>query len=45
MENPDLKQQIKFPGRLEKDNAISFFIIEKSQETNFNFSQNSVTVI
>ena len=46
LENPDLKQQINFIGKLEKDNgATMFFIIEKSEETIFNFSQNSVSII
>ena len=44
LENPDLKQQINFTGRLEKD-ATMFFIIEKKEETTFDFSQNSVTVV
>ena len=39
-------QQISFIGRLDKVNgATMFFIIEKSEETNFNFSQNSVKII
>ena len=39
-------QQINFIGKLDKDNgATMFFIIEKSEETTFNFSQNSATVI
>ena len=39
-------QQINFIGKLDKDNgATMFFIIEKSKETTFNFSQNSVTAI
>ena len=29
LENPDLKQQINVIGRLDEDNAIMFFIIEK----------------
>ena len=45
LENPDLKQQINFIGRLEKDNATMFFIIEKKEETTFDFSQNSVVVV
>ena len=45
LENPDLKQQISFIGRLEKNNASMFFIIEKAKETTFEFSQNSVTVV
>ena len=40
-------QQIKFIGKLENQNhgATTFFIIEKSKETTFNFSENSVTII
>ena len=39
-------QQITFIGKLDKDNgAATFFIIEKSEETIFNFSQNSATII
>ena len=44
LENPNLKQQINFIGRLE-ENATMFFIIEKKEETTFDFSQNSVTVV
>ena len=44
LENTDLKQQINFIGRLE-ENATMFFIIEKKEETIFNFSQNSVIVV
>ena len=29
LENPNLKQQINFIGRLDEDNATIFFIIEK----------------
>ena len=29
--NPDLKQQINFIGRLEENNALMFFIIEKKK--------------
>ena len=29
LENPDLKQQINFIGRLDEDNATMFLIIEK----------------
>ena len=43
LENPDLKQQINFIGSLEED-ATMFFIIQKKEETTFDFSQNSVTV-
>ena len=42
LENPDLKQQISFIGRLHGDNATMFFIIEKSEATTFEFSQNAV---
>ena len=39
-------QQINFIGKLDKGNgATMFFIIEKSEETTFNFLQNSVTII
>ena len=45
LENPDLKQQINFIGSLEENNATMFFIIEKKEETTFDFSQNSVVVV
>ena len=39
-------QQISFIGKLlNTRGATMFFIIEKSEETTFNFSQNSVTII
>ena len=39
-------QQINFFGKLENDHgATIFFIIKKSEETTFNFSQNPVTII
>ena len=39
-------QQINFIGKLDKNNgATMFFIIEKSEETTFNFSQNSAIII
>ena len=45
LENPDLKQQINFIGRRERnEGATMFFVIEKSEETNFEFLQNAVTV-
>ena len=45
LENPDLKQQINFIGKLERnEGATMFFIIEKKEETTFDFSQNSLTV-
>ena len=39
--------QINFIGKLENQDhgATMFFIIEKSKETTFNFSQSSVTII
>ena len=37
LENPDLKQQINFIGRLEEDNSTMFFITEKKEETTFDF--------
>ena len=46
LENPDLKQQINFIGRLTRnEGAPMFFIIEMSEETTFEFSQNAVTVV
>ena len=45
LENPDLKQQINFTGKLEEDNRATFFIIQKSKETTFSFSQNYVSII
>ena len=39
-------QQINFLGKLLRNTgATMFFIIEKSEETTFNFSQNFVTII
>ena len=39
-------QQINFIGKLDKDNGATMcFIIEKSEETNYNFSQNFTTII
>ena len=40
-------QQINFTGKFEGQNngATTFFIIERSEETTFEFSQNSVTII
>ena len=39
-------QQINFIGKLLRNTgATMFFIIEKSEETTFNFLQNSVTII
>ena len=44
LENPNLKQKINFIGKLEDDRVI-FFVSEKSEETTFEFSQNSVKII
>ena len=40
-------QQINFTGKLENldHGPTMFFIIEKSEETTFNISQNSVTIV
>ena len=45
LENPDLRQQINFIGKLEDDTAAVFFIIEIPEETTFEFSQNFVSII
>ena len=49
LENSDLKQQINFIRRLERlernEGATIFFIIEKLEETTFEFSQNGVTIV
>ena len=46
LENPDLKQQIYFIGKLEEGNgAAKFFIIEKSEETTLKFLQNPISII
>ena len=46
LENSDLKQQINFIERLKRnEGAKMFFIIEKKEETTFDFSQNSVAVV
>ena len=45
LENLDLKQQVNFIGRLERnEGATMFFIIKKSEETTFEFTKNAVTV-
>ena len=40
-------EQINFIGKLESQDhgATMFFVFEKSEETTFNFSQNSATII
>ena len=46
LKNPDLKQQTNVIGRRDTDNETEMsFIIEKSEETTFEFSQNAVTVV
>ena len=41
LENPDLKQETHFIGMLERtEGATMFLIIEESEETTFEFSQN-----
>ena len=37
LENLDLKQQINFTGRFDEDKVKMFFILEKSEETIFEF--------
>ena len=44
LENLDLKQKINFIDRLEED-ATMFFIIEKKEETTFDYLQNSLAVV
>ena len=46
LENPELKKQINFIRRLERNEGTTmFFNVEKKEETNFDFSQNSVICI
>ena len=46
LEISDLKQQIKFIGRFERNEiATNFFINEETEETTFKFSQISPTVV
>ena len=46
LESSDLKQQINFIGRLERNKgATMFFMIEKSEETTLEFSQNAATIV
>ena len=46
LENSDLKQQTNFIGRLDENNGTTMFVInEKSEETTFEFSQNTVSVV
>ena len=41
----DLSKQTKLKKLLEDDGATIFFIIRKSEETAFNVSQNSATIL
>ena len=46
LENHDLKQQINFIGRLERNGGTAmYFIMEKSEEATFEFTQNAATVV
>ena len=46
LQNSDLKQQINLIGKLERNKgATMFFIIERSEEITFKFSQNSETIV
>ena len=45
LEDPDLRQQINFIGRLEDNKATMIFIIEKLEETTFEFSLNDTTIV
>ena len=46
LENPYLTQQINSIGRLKRnEGGTMFFIIEKSGEITFEFSQNAATVV
>ena len=45
LENNDLKQQINFIGKLDKDNATMFFIIEKKEGTTIDVSLNSASIV
>ena len=46
LENLDLKQQINFVGRLERnEGATMFFIIGKSEETILEYSLNDATIV
>ena len=45
LENTYLMLKINFIGKPEDDRATIFFIIGKSEETTFEFSQNSVSII
>ena len=41
--NPDIKQEINFVDKLEEDETTMFFITEETEETTFEFLQNSLS--
>ena len=46
LENKDIKQQINFIGNLDRDDgAVTFFMIEKSEETIIEFLQNYASIV
>ena len=46
LEDLDLKQQINFIGKLERnEEATMFFIIKKSEKITFEFSRNPATIV
>ena len=46
LESFDLKRQIHFITKLEKDNRTTmFFVVKKSEETSDSFSQNSLNSV
>ena len=46
LENPDLKQQISFIGRLDGDNGATMFsTAKKPEEKTFEFLQNALIVV
>ena len=46
LENPDLKQQINFIGKLKEDNgATMFFIIQNAEQTTFSFPKIFLSII
>ena len=45
LKNADLKQQINVISKLEEDEATMLFIIEKSEETTYEFSPNFVSIV
>ena len=46
LENPDLKQQINFIGKLKEHNgATMFFIIQNAEQTTFSFPKMFLSII